>query len=81
LDSTGIDFSTRSPASSVSQWTISAATGSGVQGTRNGVSSDGPPGLGLALSQSLTRAMGGELAYRPNDGGGGAAFALRLPRA
>ena len=47
-----------------------------------GVAADGPAGLGLglALSQSLARAMGGELEYRPG-GGGGAAFVLRLPRA
>lgn len=46
------------------------------------VSSDGPAGLGLglALSQSLARAMGGELVYRDADGGG-AAFTLRLSRA
>ena len=46
-----------------------------------GVSSDGPAGLGLglALSQSLARAMGGELAYRASAGGG-AAFVLQLPR-
>ena len=46
-----------------------------------GVPADGPAGLGLglALSQSLARAMGGELTYRPADGGG-AAFVLRLPR-
>lgn len=37
-------------------------------------------GLGLALSQSLAQAMGGELVYAPNDGGG-AQFRLRLPRA
>jgi signal transduction histidine kinase len=37
-------------------------------------------GLGLALSQSLARAMGGDLVYRPGPGGG-ATFALRLPRA
>jgi len=43
-----------------------------------GVSSDGPAGLGLglALSQSLARAMGGELEYRPR--GAGASFVLRL---
>ena len=34
-------------------------------------------GLGLALSQSLARAMGGELLYRPRDGGG-ATFVLQL---
>lgn len=47
-----------------------------------GVAADGPAGLGLglALSQSLARAMGGELAYRPGSDGG-AAFVLRLPRA
>jgi signal transduction histidine kinase len=47
-----------------------------------GVSVDGPAGLGLglALSQSLARAMGGELAYRGGHDGG-AAFVLRLPRA
>jgi signal transduction histidine kinase len=47
-----------------------------------GVGGDGPAGLGLglAMSQSLARAMGGELAYRPRSGGG-ATFALRLPRA
>jgi len=47
-----------------------------------GVSADGPAGLGLglALSQSLARAMGGDLAYRPEPGGG-AAFVLTLTRA
>ncbi|NVB84513.1 MAG: HAMP domain-containing histidine kinase [Kofleriaceae bacterium] len=47
-----------------------------------GVANDGPAGLGLglALSQSLARAMGGELAHRDADGGG-AAFTLRLSRA
>jgi signal transduction histidine kinase len=46
-----------------------------------GVSSDGPPGLGLglALSQSLARAMGGELTYRPVPDGG-ATFVLTLAR-
>ncbi len=45
-----------------------------------GVTSDGPAGLGLglALSRSLARAMGGELAYRPADDGG-AVFVLALP--
>ncbi len=44
-----------------------------------GVSADGPAGLGLglALSQSLARAMGGDLEYRATAGGG-AAFVLRL---
>jgi len=44
-----------------------------------GVSADGPAGLGLglALSQSLARAMGGDLEYRA-IAGGGAAFVLRL---
>jgi len=43
-----------------------------------GVSTDGPAGLGLglALSQSLARAMGGDLEYR--DGKAGASFVLRL---
>jgi len=46
---------------------------------KRGVSADGPAGLGLglALSQSLARAMGGELAYRP-AADGGAAFVLTL---
>jgi signal transduction histidine kinase len=45
-----------------------------------GVTSDGPAGLGLglALSQSLARAMRGELAYRAGPDGG-AAFVLTLP--
>ncbi|MBL9015256.1 MAG: hypothetical protein JNL83_13820 [Myxococcales bacterium] len=49
---------------------------------KRGVAADGPAGLGLglALSQSLARAMGGDLTYRPADGGG-ASFVLRLPRA
>jgi signal transduction histidine kinase len=44
-----------------------------------GVTADGPAGLGLglALSQSLARAMGGDLAYRPTAAGG-AAFVLTL---
>ena len=48
--------------------------------SRGATSSDGPAGLGLglALSMSLARAMGGELAYKPRDGGG-ATFVLRLP--
>jgi two-component system osmolarity sensor histidine kinase EnvZ len=46
-----------------------------------GVTGDGPAGLGLglALSQSLARAMGGDLVYRPTPGHG-ATFALLLPR-
>jgi signal transduction histidine kinase len=45
-----------------------------------GVTSDGPAGLGLglALSQSLARAMNGELSYRPV--GEGASFVLRLDK-
>jgi signal transduction histidine kinase len=44
-----------------------------------GVSSDGPAGLGLglALSQSLARAMGGDLEHRPGPARG-ATFVLRL---
>jgi signal transduction histidine kinase len=44
-----------------------------------GVTADGPAGLGLglALSQSLARAMGGDLDYRPATGGG-ASFVLKL---
>jgi signal transduction histidine kinase len=47
-----------------------------------GVPTDGPAGLGLglALSQSLARAMHGELTYRAAPGGG-AAFVLTLPPA
>lgn len=36
-------------------------------------------GLGLALSRQLAQAMGGDLQYRPREGGG-AEFVLRLPR-
>ena len=52
------------------------------QAFARGVTADGPAGLGLglALSRSLAQAMGGELGYRPADGGG-ASFVLRLPRA
>jgi signal transduction histidine kinase len=41
----------------------------------------GPPGLGLglALSKSLARAMGGDLLYQARDGGG-STFVLQLPR-
>src|SRR5439155_17131265 len=47
-----------------------------------GVPTDGPAGLGLglALSRSLARAMGGDVIYRTPDGGG-AAFAVQLARA
>ncbi len=47
-----------------------------------GLTADGPAGLGLglALSRSLARAMGGDLVHRPADGGG-ALFVLELPRA
>ena len=42
---------------------------------------DGPAGLGLglALSRSLARELGGDLTYRPRDGGG-ATFLLQLRR-
>jgi signal transduction histidine kinase len=45
-----------------------------------GVATDGPAGLGLglALSQSLARAMGGDLEYRATPQG--ACFVLRLRR-
>jgi signal transduction histidine kinase len=48
-----------------------------------GVSSSGSPaglGLGLALSISLAREMGGDLTYKPREGGG-ATFVLQLPPA
>lgn len=47
--------------------------------SRGASGTDGPDGigLGLALSMSLARAMGGELAYQRRDGGG-ATFVLRL---
>jgi signal transduction histidine kinase len=47
-----------------------------------GVAGDGPAGLGLglALSRSLARAMGGDLLYRPTPGGG-ATFVLSLAEA
>ena len=46
---------------------------------RRGVGGDGPAGLGLglALSRSLARAMGGDLRYQP-AADGGASFVLRL---
>ena len=49
---------------------------------RGSTSGDAPAGLGLglALSMSLARAMGGELTYKPSDGGG-ATFVLSLPAA
>jgi signal transduction histidine kinase len=49
---------------------------------KRGVTADGPAGLGLglALSQSLARAMGGDLAYRPGVDGG-AEFVVRLAKA
>ena len=36
-------------------------------------------GLGLAISRSLVRARGGELAFEPSEKLGGAAFVVRLP--
>jgi signal transduction histidine kinase len=44
-----------------------------------GIGDDGPPGLGLglALSQSLAQAMGGELTWK--DQSSGATFVVRLP--
>lgn len=50
--------------------------------SRGAHAGDGPAGLGLglALSRSLARAMGGELSYRSRDGGG-STFVLQLPRA
>lgn len=58
-----------------------AARGKLFRAFSRGVSSDGPAGLGLglALSQSLARAMGGELEYRA-VAGGGATFVLSLAR-
>jgi signal transduction histidine kinase len=58
-----------------------AARGKLFRAFSRGVSSDGPAGLGLglALSQSLARAMGGDLEYRSAPGGG-AMFVLRLAR-
>jgi signal transduction histidine kinase len=49
--------------------------------SRGTSASDGPAGLGLglALSRSLARAMGGDLAHRARDGGG-ATFVLQLRR-
>ncbi|HET9991685.1 MAG TPA: ATP-binding protein, partial [Kofleriaceae bacterium] len=49
------------------------------QAFARGVTADGPAGLGLglALSRSLARAMGGELELRTVEGGG-ALFVLRL---
>ena len=46
-----------------------------------GIGDDGPPGLGLglALSQSLAQAMGGELTWR--DQSPGATFVVTLPAA
>ncbi len=46
-----------------------------------GIGDDGPPGLGLglALSQSLAHAMGGELTWK--DQSPGATFVVRLPAA
>ena len=58
-----------------------AARGKLFHAFARGVTADGPAGLGLglALSQSLARAMGGDLEYRP-DGDRGATFVLRLAK-
>ena len=40
----------------------------------------GGNGLGLAIARRLARGMGGDLAYRPREGGG-AVFELVLPSA
>jgi two-component system sensor histidine kinase SenX3 len=55
-----------------------AARGKLFRAFSRGVAGDGPAGLGLglALSQSLARAMGGELEHRPAPRG--ATFVLRL---
>jgi signal transduction histidine kinase len=49
--------------------------------SRGAEGTDAPPGLGLglALSQALARAMGGDLTYEPRAGGG-ARFTLQLTR-
>ncbi|HSK00891.1 MAG TPA: HAMP domain-containing sensor histidine kinase [Kofleriaceae bacterium] len=58
-----------------------AARGKLFRAFTRGVSSDGPAGLGLglALSQSLARAMGGDLEHRPGPERG-ATFVLRLAK-
>jgi signal transduction histidine kinase len=58
-----------------------AARGKLFRAFARGVSTDGPAGLGLglALSQSLARAMGGDLEHRP-AAGLGATFVLRLAK-
>ncbi len=58
-----------------------AARGKLFRAFARGVSSDGPAGLGLglALSQSLARAMGGDLEHRPSAEQG-ATFVLRLAK-
>jgi signal transduction histidine kinase len=59
-----------------------AARGKLFRAFSRGVTGDGPAGLGLglALSQSLARAMGGELEHRP-AAARGATFVLRLAKA
>jgi signal transduction histidine kinase len=58
-----------------------AARGKLFRAFSRGVSADGPAGLGLglALSQSLARAMGGDLEHRPGAERG-ATFVLRLAK-
>lgn len=43
-------------------------------------STDGRMGMGLSIARTFARAQGGDVLYRPRDGGG-SEFILRLPRA